>query len=105
MPRPTNDEDDFDDHRTDRRYLKPHRGLMVLLLGIFGFKTCGVLGIVAFILGRNDLRQMDAGRMDPSGRGMTQIGYYLGIVATIFGLFVIAFVTLYIVAVVAMGLK
>lgn len=78
---------------------------MVLLLGIFGLKTCGILGVIAFILGRNDLREMDAGRMDPSGRGMTQIGYYLGIVSAILALLAIAFVALYIVAVVAFGVK
>jgi hypothetical protein len=105
MSRPSSDENDFDDRWSDRRDLKPHRGIMVLLLGIFGFKTCGILGIVAFILGGNDLREMDAGRMDPSGRGMTQIGYYLGIVSAILALLGIVLVILYIVAIAATGLK
>jgi len=101
----TSDEDDVDDRWTDPRDLKPHRGLMVLLLGIFGLKTCGILGIVAFILGGNDLREMDAGRMDPSGRSMTQIGYYFGIVSAILAVLGIAFALLYIVVIMATGLK
>ena len=105
MSRPSDDDYEYDERANGRRDLKPHRGLMVLLLGIFGLKTCGILGIVAFTLGRNDLREMDAGRMDSSGRGMTQIGYYLGIVSAILALLAIAFVALYIVAVVAFGLK
>jgi hypothetical protein len=99
MARPTDDEDDYDDDWDDARDLKPHRGLAVLLLGIFGLKTCGVLGIVAFIMGRNDLAEMDAGRMDPSGRGMTQAGYILGIVSAVLFLVTIGFVTLYIAAI------
>jgi hypothetical protein len=96
VSRPSDYEDDYDDRWDDGRRLKPHRGLMILLLGIFGLKTCGVLGIIAFFLARNDLAEMDAGRMDPSGRGMTQVGYALGIVSGVIACLLIAFITLYI---------
>lgn len=36
--------------------------------------------IVAIVLGKTDLKQMDRGLMDPSGRGMTQTGVVLGYV-------------------------
>ncbi|HJZ93304.1 MAG TPA: DUF4190 domain-containing protein [Gemmataceae bacterium] len=102
MTRRSDDFDDYDDEWDDARHLKPHRGLAVLLLGIFGLKTCGLLGIVAFFMGRNDLAEMDAGRMDPSGRGMTQAGYIIGIVSVVLFLIAIGFVTLYIVAIAAL---
>ncbi len=59
----------------------PHRGVVVLVLGILGIVCCFILGIVAWVMGNNDLREMDAGRMDPSGRGMTQAGKICGMVS------------------------
>ena len=85
--RPMDDEDDFDDVRLSRRrqHLQPHRGAVVLILGILGICCIGapVTGIIAWILGAMDLKEMDAGRMDPSGRGQTQTGKILGMVSVI----------------------
>lgn len=64
--------------------LKPHRATLVLALGIVGLLCCGPLGIVAYIFGKKDLAEMDAGVMDPSGRGTTNVGRILGIVAMVF---------------------
>ena len=64
--------------------LKPHRATLVLGLGIVGLLCCGPLGIVAYIFGKNDLTEMDAGMMDPSGRGTTNVGKILGLVAIVF---------------------
>jgi hypothetical protein len=36
-------------------------------------------------MGQSDLSEMNAGRMDPSGRGITQAGMILGIIGTILG--------------------
>ena len=63
--------------------LKPHRATLVLGLGIVGLLCCGPLGIVAYFFGKNDLAEMDAGVMDPSGRGTTNVGRILGIVAIV----------------------
>jgi hypothetical protein len=57
---------------------------LILGLGIVGLLCCGPLGIVAYIFGKNDLAEMDAGVMDPSGRGTTNVGRILGIVAIVF---------------------
>ena len=46
--------------------LKPHRGAVVLVLGILGLAVCLICGIIAWVMGNNDLREMDAGIMDPS---------------------------------------
>ena len=64
--------------------MKPHRGTLVLVLGILGLIVCGPLGIVAWVLGSGDLKEMDAGTMDTDGRGSTQAGKICGIIATIF---------------------
>jgi hypothetical protein len=63
--------------------MKPHRGTLILVLGILGLVVCSPLGIVAWILGSGDLKEMDAGAMDPAGRGPTQAGKICGIIATI----------------------
>ena len=85
------DNDDFDDfHRPGRvrKRFNPHRGGLILALGLIalvgGFSFClpAMLGPVAWALGSWDLREIRAGRMDPEGAGMTQAGHVCGIVAT-----------------------
>jgi predicted Zn finger-like uncharacterized protein len=68
--------------RQRRIDLKPHRGTLILVLGIFSIVFCGFLGPVAWIMGGNDLRQMRAGRMDPEGEGLTNGGRICGIIGT-----------------------
>jgi predicted Zn finger-like uncharacterized protein len=86
------DDDDDDDDRSSRlrrRDLMPHRGPLILVLGILGLViglSTGVgfvLGLFAWILGNNDLKEMQAGRMDREGEGMTQGGRICGMIATI----------------------
>ncbi len=62
---------------------KPDRGTMILVFGILGLVLCMPLGIVAWVMGNGDLKEMDAGRMDDSGRGLTQVGKILGMVSVI----------------------
>ena len=62
---------------------EPHRGTMVLVLGILSLVLCQLCGPFAWIMGKNDLKKMDAGRMDPDGRGLTQGGMICGIVGSI----------------------
>ena len=63
--------------------LSPHRGGLVLALGILGIVCCFICGIIAWVMGNNDIREMDSGRMDPSGRGLTQAGKICGIVSVV----------------------
>lgn len=63
--------------------LTPHRGALILVLGILGIIVCVICGIIAWVMGNNDLREMDAGRMDPSGRGLTQAGKICGMISVI----------------------
>jgi len=63
--------------------MKPHRGTLILVFGILSLVICAPLGILAWIMGNGDLKQMDAGAMDPSGRSVTNAGRICGMIATI----------------------
>ena len=63
--------------------LTPHRGTTVLVLGILGLVGCIPLGIAAWVMGNNDLREMLAGRMDRSGEGTTKVGKLCGMISVI----------------------
>jgi hypothetical protein len=76
------DDDDFDLRRSRRR-LAPHRGDTIQLLGILSFFIAGIiLGPMAWVMGSNDLKEMDAGRMDPAGRSATSTGRLCGMIST-----------------------
>jgi uncharacterized membrane protein YccF (DUF307 family) len=86
-----------------RRDCEPHRGNLVMLLGIFGTVCGGIaltafccsglpgilaliglpLSIMAWTMGGRDLAKMNEGVMDPQGRGSTQGGMICGIVGTV----------------------
>jgi hypothetical protein len=92
--RPRRYEDDDDDlDYADlgvRHHFVPHRGGMILAFGLIaligGWMCCvpAVLGPVAWIMGTADLREIRAGRMDPSGESATRSGQVCGVIATIF---------------------
>ena len=63
--------------------MKPHRGTLVLVFGILGIVSCWPLGLAAWLMGRKDLKEMDAGTMDPSGRGNTNAGRICGMIGTL----------------------
>jgi hypothetical protein len=65
-----------------QRYRKPHRGSVILVLGILGLVVCQLLGIAAWVMGNNDIQEMDQGLMDSSGRDLTNAGRICGMVAT-----------------------
>ncbi len=68
---------------TTPQAMMPHRGTMILVFGILGIVCCLIFGILAWVMGNKDLREMDAGTRDPSGRGLTQAGKICGIVGVV----------------------
>jgi hypothetical protein len=54
-----------------------------------------ICGPIAWIMGNNDMREIQAGRMDPEGESQTNIGRILGIVGTILGILGLLAVCLY----------
>jgi len=62
---------------------------MILVFGILSIVCCFIFGIVAWVMGNNDLQAMAEGQIDPSGEGLTKAGKICGIVGialTIFGI-------------------
>ncbi len=87
--------------------MRPHRGVLILVFGILSIViSCFPLGIVAWVMGSSDLKDMDAGLMDSEGRGMTLAGKILGIVSvalTLIGLAIWVLMVLVFGAVAAAG--
>jgi predicted Zn finger-like uncharacterized protein len=86
------DDDEDDDRRRRRRDLVPHRGSSVVGLGIAALcltffhvvPLAGlVCGIIAWVMGSNDLAEMRAGRMDREGESQTNAGRICGMIAVI----------------------
>ncbi len=74
-----------DPYRYGRRDVMPHRGGAVLTLGILALVLgcIGIIfGIIAWVMGQSDLAEMRAGRMDPTGEGVTNAGRICGIIGT-----------------------
>lgn len=69
-----------------RSFVKEHRGGLILALGILSWVVCCLCGMAAWSMGNNDLKEMDAGVMDPSGRSLTQAGRIVGMISVILSL-------------------
>lgn len=72
----------------------PHRGRLILVLGILGFVCLGLTGGLAWYWGNEDLRKMNVGIMDASGIDLTEYGRILGIISVclwVLGILIAAF--------------
>ncbi len=75
----------------ERRDVEPHRGGLILFLGIVGIvlgitvfliPVAWIPGLVAWVLGQKDLAKIHRGLMESNGLGTTQAGWICGIIAT-----------------------
>lgn len=78
----------------------PHRGVLVLVLGILSIVVCAFLGPFAWIMGQGDMKKIAVGSMDPSGKGLTQAGMICGIIGTV----LLALGLLYVIFVMVLGI-
>jgi hypothetical protein len=88
-------DDDYDDdddrplspRRGHRRDATPHRGTLIVILGILSIVSgLGVIfGPMSWIMGSHDLKEIRAGRMDFEGEGPTNAGMICGIIGTALG--------------------
>jgi hypothetical protein len=60
------------------------RGILILILGILSIVCIQLLGPVAWIMGNNAMREIDANPAGYSNRGIVQAGRICGIIGTVF---------------------
>ncbi|MEM7228357.1 MAG: hypothetical protein AAF432_06015 [Planctomycetota bacterium] len=63
--------------------MRPHRGGMLLAFAILGWLVCAIFSIVAYFMAAADMKEIDAGRMDPEGRGLTQASKIIALIQLI----------------------
>ena len=64
--------------------LEPHRGTLILVLGILSLVLCSFFtGIPAWTMGKGDLAKIKDGMMDPEGEGPTKAGMICGMICCI----------------------
>jgi predicted Zn finger-like uncharacterized protein len=84
--RPSRRDDRYDDEPRPRRRpsgsYAPHRGTLILVLGILSLVVCNIFGPIAWMMANTDLKEIRAGNMDPEGESTTNIGRILGIIGT-----------------------
>jgi hypothetical protein len=60
------------------------KGMTILILGILWVTCCTPLGIVAFVMGNNALKEIDAQPGRYGNRQIVQLGRILGIIGMVF---------------------
>jgi hypothetical protein len=64
-------------------YMYPNRGGTVLVLGILSLVVCAIMGPIAWSMGNEEIRRIDAGQAPPDGRGNANAGKICGIISSV----------------------
>ena len=67
----------------DTFYPEQSKATTVPVLGILGLVLCSVLAPIAWYMGNEEVRAIDAGRRDSANRGTANAGRILGIIGTV----------------------
>ena len=59
------------------------KATIAVVVGVLGIVCCGLLAPVAWYLGNEEIKAIDAGRLSETNRGMAQVGKILGIIGSI----------------------
>lgn len=82
--------------QSEDRPLEPHRGTAILVMGIMSlFILPFIFGPITWLWAKEDLRKMKLGRMDLEGKGNTEAGRLMAIIATILGMIMVGLTVLY----------
>jgi hypothetical protein len=65
-----------------QNYIYPPRSSTVLTLGILSLVVCSVMGPIAWAMGNEEIRRMDAGQTPQDQRGSVTAGRVCGIIAS-----------------------
>ncbi len=63
-----------------RSYPKADQSGIVLAMGILSWLVCPIFGVVAWIMGSIGLKDIANGQVDPTNKGLMQVGYYMGMI-------------------------
>lgn len=66
-----------------QNYPQADQGVFVLVMGGLGILCCPVFGLVAWVVGHQALKAIQAGLANPNSKGLVQVGYYLGIASVV----------------------
>ena len=81
-------------------YQRSSNAGVALGLAIAGFFCCGLLAIPGLVMGRNEVKAIDAGQADPTQRGLALAAYIVGGIVIALNVAVILF---YLVVVIALA--
>jgi hypothetical protein len=84
-------------------YPEASQGVLALVLGIIGLFVFWPVAPVAWVVGRNDVRGVDAGRRDPANRGVALAGQIMGIIGTVLLVLAVAFAVVAVILLVSVG--
>ncbi len=74
-------------HQRQQHYIYPSRSSTILTLGILSLVVCSVMGPIAWAMGNEEMRRMDAGQTPEDQRGSVSAGRICGIIASCFLMF------------------
>jgi hypothetical protein len=66
-----------------QNYALPSRGTTILVLGVLSVTVCSILGPIAWSMGNEELRRIEAGQASPAGQQGANAGKICGIVSTV----------------------
>lgn len=69
--------------------------IVALVLGILSYIACGILAAIpAWIMGKKELNEINAGRSPEAGRSLAKIGMWLGIINVVLSVIAIFFLVI-----------
>jgi hypothetical protein len=73
-------------------FMYPSRGSTILVFGILGLLVCAIFGPIAWSMGNEELRRIEAGQAPPDGHGSAQAGRICGMISSILMICMLVFV-------------
>jgi hypothetical protein len=74
-------------HQQQHHFVFPSRSSTVLTLGILSLVVCSVMGPIAWAMGNEEMRRMDAGQTPEDQRSTVSAGRICGIIGSCFLIF------------------
>ena len=78
-------------------YMYPDRSGTIMVLGILSLLVCSVMGPIAWSMGNEELRRIDAGQAPPEGRSNASAGRVCGMISSILMICAVGFILIAIV--------